>query len=157
MTEDGLPKLGDWGLATLVSEATSKMTGTLEYMAPEIYRGDTSYDERADTFSFGIVLYMITTGSSHPYGYTYYTPAQIAQAVAENGLRPPIPCSMDTNLANLIEKCWSDSQERRPPMREVASILNVLRKESLSPETAPHPGMATSGQKNQSWTSWFGF
>jgi serine/threonine protein kinase len=128
MTEHGLPKLGDWGLATLISEAKSKMTGTLEYMAPEIFRGDTSYDERADTFSFGIVLYMIATGRSHPYDFTYYTAAQIAQAVAENGLRPPIPRSMDTNIADLIEKCWSDSQEGRPPMAGSRLRLECIAK-----------------------------
>jgi hypothetical protein len=33
MTEDGLPKLSDWGLTIFVSRAKEKVIGPLEYMA----------------------------------------------------------------------------------------------------------------------------
>jgi serine/threonine protein kinase len=155
MTEDGLPKLGDWGLATMLSNAKSPRTGTLEFMAPEIYRGDPHYDDRADTFSFGIVLYMIATGNKHPYEFTYFTPKQVAEAVADRGLRPQIPAWVDGKLSGMIAECWSDSPSERPSMHHVAATLNIMRRESLATEARRDHEHASTGI--QSWTSWLGF
>jgi eukaryotic-like serine/threonine-protein kinase len=155
MTEDGVPKLGDWGLATVLSRAKSPRTGTLEFMAPEIYRGDSSYDDRADTFSFGIVLYMIATGIKHPYEFTYFTPKQIAEAVADGGLRPQIPSWVNEKLSVIITKCWSHSASERPSLHDVAAKLNIMRRESLAADARRDHEKAGAGI--QSWASWMGF
>lgn len=71
----GRVKLMDFGIARqLASEATtatrsdlanwsreSQFAGTLAYMAPELYRGETC-DARADLFSLGVVLYEMVAG-----------------------------------------------------------------------------------------------
>jgi TolB-like protein/tRNA A-37 threonylcarbamoyl transferase component Bud32 len=59
VTQDGVVKILDFGLATLVS-AVSTRGGTVAYMAPEQLRGD-PIDERTDVWSWGVLLYQMLT------------------------------------------------------------------------------------------------
>src|SRR6201995_3830802 len=58
-------KLTDFGIARILDNQTMTMTGTLlgspAYMAPEYIEGYAT-DERADIFSFGAMLYLVTVG-----------------------------------------------------------------------------------------------
>lgn len=56
-------KLIDFGLATLMGSdaALTKATGTAIYLAPEVISGE--YDQKADVWSLGVLLYYLVTGS----------------------------------------------------------------------------------------------
>lgn len=60
-------KLGDFGVAK-VSEKTTAGTiaGTYEYMAPEVFRGE-SYNSTADIYSLGIVMYWMMNNKRTPF------------------------------------------------------------------------------------------
>ncbi len=66
--QHGVPKLLDFGIATLDAEATHAMTqltqtgeivGTLAYMSPEQISGSNDLDSRTDVYSCGVVLYQL--------------------------------------------------------------------------------------------------
>ena len=61
----GNVKLTDFGMSRIIPEdETYKMsgeTGTIRYMAPEVYRGEI-YNLKADVYSLGLVIYYIYTG-----------------------------------------------------------------------------------------------
>jgi serine/threonine-protein kinase len=65
VNEHGELKIIDFGLATSIHQqgmtATGLILGTPEYMAPEQVAGKKA-DERADIYSFGIILYELFTG-----------------------------------------------------------------------------------------------
>lgn len=72
LSEQGMPKLLDFGLARMTSEpadASATLTnltaghvlGTIGYMSPEQLRGE-DLDERSDIFSFGAVLHEMLAG-----------------------------------------------------------------------------------------------
>ena len=66
VTRDGAPKVVDFGVAkasslTSAQTAVGMLKGKPAYMAPEQIRGE-DIDRRADIFSLGVLLYMLTTG-----------------------------------------------------------------------------------------------
>lgn len=73
VTDDGEPKLLDFGLARAMDDSHQTLTiegglaGTPAYMSPEQARGETrSIDTRSDIYSLGVVFYELLT-QKHPY------------------------------------------------------------------------------------------
>lgn len=66
ITEEGVVKLTDFGIARAVSSATksaaSDSAGSVHYLSPEQVRGG-FVDERSDIYSIGITMYEMITGS----------------------------------------------------------------------------------------------
>lgn len=64
-------KLIDFGFAKYYERGSAKMSrscGSLHYIAPEVIRH--SYDEKADLWSIGVIVYMLLTGNPPFYGST---------------------------------------------------------------------------------------
>jgi len=114
---DGQIKILDFGLAKLVRRAAAdtvtqrslfagSTVGTMGYMAPEQARGE-DVDARADIFSFGVILYQLTTGR---------LPFEAANAVALlhamqtldpvrlRDARPDLPAALDRIMRRALAK-----------------------------------------------------
>jgi|GEM_PF-1214091 len=64
--ENGVYKLGDFGIARSVEKNMSTHMGTKEFEAPEVYLYE-PYDNRADIYSLGITLYYLLNGNKLPF------------------------------------------------------------------------------------------
>lgn len=68
VTENGIVKIVDFGVATTVADATQgsgEIKGKISYLSPEQLRGE-PLDARVDVFATGILLYSLTVGK-HPF------------------------------------------------------------------------------------------
>lgn len=121
-------KVSDFGLAKLLTahESHSSMTscGTPAFTAPEVLRNE-RYSEKADVFSFAVVLWELVT-REEPYHGT--PPFQIVFSVGTQGMRLTIPSSCPTELAILIEECWSENPKNRPHFEEINLRLEKISK-----------------------------
>jgi serine/threonine-protein kinase len=129
ITDDGVVKLLDFGLARMVTSELTRsnmMMGTLNYMSPEQVRGERT-DHRADIFSFGVVLYEMLSGRKAFQGDSFATTLyKILQDVPEplHNIDSTIP----EEVVWLVEKALAKPKdERYQELTDVSRDLAVIR------------------------------
>ncbi|XP_020115320.1 serine/threonine-protein kinase STY46 [Ananas comosus] len=127
MDENEVVKVADFGVARVKAQSgvMTAETGTYRWMAPEVIEHK-PYDQKADVFSFGILLWELLTGKIP---YEYLTPLQAAVGVVQKGLRPTIPKNTHPKLIELLERCWQQDPTQRPDFSEILETLQHLAKE----------------------------
>ncbi|GLD93812.1 hypothetical protein PINS_up002417 [Pythium insidiosum] len=124
-------KLSDFGISRERHFEETHMTagiGTSFWIAPEVLLGK-DYDERADIFSFGVVLSEIDT-DDYPYwngdNPNVGNRAQenmILQMVASGAMRPTFSDDCPPAILELANKCLKANPEERPTAAEIVHML----------------------------------
>ncbi|GLD93771.1 hypothetical protein PINS_up015655 [Pythium insidiosum] len=133
-------KLSDFGISRERHVVETHMTaaiGTSFWIAPEVLLGR-DYDERADMFSFGVVLAEIDT-DDYPY-WNEKNPAgnkiqeqAILHMVAAGTMRPEFSPDCPKAILNIAEMCLQADPDDRPTAQQVVYLLRqMLRQSSLS-------------------------
>jgi len=125
--ENWIVKVADFGLSRTKSQTVSKgKAGSPVYMAPEMLL-DLGYDEKADIYSFGIVLWELFT-QEEPYKDKFKSFDDLVEAVTKKGKRPDIPETCPAKLKTLIQQCWNPSPAIRPSFAKILkeNILDHL-------------------------------
>jgi Protein kinase domain len=118
-------KIIDFGLASCAHQegmtATGLILGTPEYMAPEQVAGKKA-DERADIYSFGIILYEIFTGK-----VPFSGESAIAVGFQQMRDEPLCPSEVNPKISGKLEKVILKALQKDP--RERFASVNELRVE----------------------------
>ena len=122
-------KLGDFGVARVLSNSgTMTMSGTFDYMAPELLCGEG--DLRVDIYSLGLVLYELLNANRMPFFPDYPNKVtgkdrDIARKKRLTGEPMPDPLyAIGTELAKVIRKaCAHDREERYSSPKEMRLAL----------------------------------
>lgn len=118
--------------------------GSPHWMAPEILRGD-SFDESADVYSYGVVLWELLTGRLP---WENLNPMQVVAAVGFRNRILPVPDHGDATLIDLFKVCCQQNPSRRPTFNVIVERLSMLnRSEALDGQslTSTNPLVAPAG------------
>jgi serine/threonine protein kinase len=133
LTEQGVPKLADFGLAKRLDQDlglthTQAVLGTASYMAPEQAAGDKhAVGPAADVYALGAILYETLTGRPPFHAATYeLTIHQVLSAdpPPPARLRPDVPAELEAICLKCLDK---DPQERFATALELAEDLRRYR------------------------------
>jgi serine/threonine protein kinase len=142
LTPTGQVKVLDFGLAKLVHNidedgadnsltAVGVIPGTAVYMSPEQARSET-VDARSDLFSFGVVLYEMSTGKKPFSGNNSLMTLDAVlhqKPVPPRELNPKIPIELEGIIGKAMEK---DRNHRYQNAAEMKSDLALLKRETES-------------------------
>lgn len=122
ITEDGMAKVTDFGIAKAVSNSTITAFGTtigsVHYFSPEHARGGVT-DAKSDIYSLGIVMYEMLTGRVP---FDADTPVSVAlmqvqeEPIEPRKLNPQIPISVNNIILKAMQKDPADRYQSATEM-----------------------------------------
>ncbi|PYS48095.1 MAG: hypothetical protein DMF68_14210, partial [Acidobacteria bacterium] len=121
---EGIVKVGDFGLAKIVSQAVADTSGvsgagpasrgiigTPEYMAPEQMQMETKLDARADVYALGVIAYHML-GGRPPFS------GDLTQLVMQKIMNDPPPLSsLRSDIPKDVEQAVMHALEKSPEKR----------------------------------------
>ncbi len=162
LTPGGQVKVLDFGLAKLVHNlgteedagadnsltAVGVIPGTAVYMSPEQARSET-VDARSDLFSFGVVLYEMSTGKKPFAGNNSLMTLDAVlhqKPIPPRDLNPKIPVELEGIIGKALEK---DRNHRYQSAAEMKSDLALLKRETESGQikSATHTAMLRAASR----------
>jgi len=118
-------KICDFGLSafqfTKTMQDNGVAPGTPLWMSPEVLQGQ-PLSEKADIYSYGIVLWEMLTGQEPFDEHDDYN--TFVDAVCDRAERPKLPDDMHPSLKSILEECWAAKAESRPSFESIIDKLN---------------------------------
>ena len=134
ITEDGIAKVTDFGIAKAVSNSTITAFGTtigsVHYFSPEHARGGFT-DAKSDLYSLGVVLYEMVTGRVP---FDADTPVSVALKHMQE--KPEEPIEVNPNVPMAVNKIIMKALQKDTNLRyqTATDMLDDLRKALKDPD-----------------------
>lgn len=117
LTKNGIIKLGDFGIARVLSDTRSKaktVVGTPYYLSPEIIKSE-PYSFKSDIWSLGVLLYEMCALQPP---FNAQSLHQLAQKIIQ-GQYAPVPSHFSKNINALLSSMLQRDPAKRPNINQL--------------------------------------
>jgi len=127
-----IAKITDFGTSEIMlqQKTCSDHQGTLVYLDPKCFNNDSSRDEKSDIFSFGIIMWEI---SSREYPCSEFNSILDIQIYRLKGGHHDVVPGTPEEYKNLYMECWNSDSERRPTSEQCCDRLKNTLEELNKP------------------------
>ena len=130
LTEFGIPKLADFGLARVMARTSLSLTGivlgTIDYMSPEQQTDSAKADERSDIYSLGMTMYEMLTGEAPRVVYADKLPPRSRRIILKSAAANP------KNRYQVVDEMLTDLQKLKTKEVEAEIISKITAEEEVS-------------------------
>lgn len=143
----------DFGLSETLRQGSSTWDdsgykGTIYFTSPEVLK-NANFNQKADVYSFGLVLWQILTRQLLYPEFKDIPSGQIQKEIFDkvvfNQYRPQIPNECPENFKSLIQDCWDSNPENRPNFDTIVQRIQELIYEEAIPNI----------EARNIWKEWF--
>ncbi len=120
----GIAKIGDKEEEGIVKTQTGIVIGTLNYIAPELFRGDLP-SVKSDLYALGLVLYESLTGRTPFKGQNRFETMEKIRS-GELEITPVLKALVPADVWNLVEVCVRPDPQDRP--RDCREVIDQARR-----------------------------
>ena len=129
-------------------------TGTLVYMAPEVYLNQ-PYNEKVDVYSFAMIIWEIISGQQV---FPTMSKEEHMQEVVIGGHRPSLSLVLaraPVGVARLLERCWHPDHRLRPSFATILRDLATISDEesAICTPSSVHTDVSRRSARPSTWTT----
>jgi serine/threonine protein kinase len=98
-------------------------TGTIVYMAPEVFTARDRYTQAVDIYTFGILAWEVLA-QRLAYAELTMKLEHVGELVATRHLRPYLPPKWPAPVQRLVRACWAHDPRKRPSARAICEAIH---------------------------------
>jgi serine/threonine protein kinase len=132
--------------------------GTPLWMAPEVHDGKfgiAHYGPAVDVYSFGMVMYEVSSGKLPYHNKEFKHNMALADHVLAGNRPDDVPGSTPTGFRFIMEQCWSADPQERPTFESMVELLEAkheyLMASSRRRRTIAPGAQAAHVSQHESW------